>query len=188
MKFNIEIKGIAPLLMHKFSESAITGPRGQRKGDSEKTKEEKIEAATPYLYVDAKKKLVQPGIHIEMAMAKAATDFRLSGAGKKSYKEIIQSACFIDEEYIPHKNQKWIVDARAVVNASTGGRVMSYRPRLDEWCLAFTLEVLDDRADPRVIKEILAAAGLRKGIGAYRPRFGRFEVSKFQELKGKNKK
>lgn len=185
MKFNIEIKGIAPLLMHKFSESAITGPRGQRKGDSEKTKEEKIEAATPYLYVDAKKKLVQPSIHIEMAMAKAATSVRLAGNGKATYKEIVQSACFIDEEYIQHKNQKWTVDARSVVNQATKGRIMSYRPRLDDWCLNFTLEVLDDRADPRCIKEVLTIAGLRKGIGSYRPRFGRFEVTKFQELKGK---
>lgn len=180
MKFNVEIKGIAPLLMHKFSESAITGPRRPSKGDRGLSKEEKIKAAEAYLYLQGSK-LVQPSIHIEMAMAKAATEFRLAGAGKKTYKEIVQSACFIDGEYIPHKVQEWNVDARATVNQTTHGRVMTYRPRLDNWALEFAIEVLDDRADPEVIKSIIQSAGLRKGIGSYRPRFGRFEVTKFKQ-------
>jgi len=66
------------------------------------------------------------------------------------------------------------------VNPTTRGRKMCYRPRIEDWSLDFTLEVNDDRIDSDVVKQILETAGMQIGIGAYRPRFGRFEVTSFK--------
>ncbi len=181
MKFNVTIKGIAPLLMHRFSEDKLTRTK-RPSGDRVLTDKEKKESAEQFLYTHAKK-VVQPAAHIEGAMVKAATELKLGGSGKKTYKDLVKAGLFVFPEMIPHKNQKWTVDSRAVVNPTTRGRSMCYRPRLDTWELAFEMEVLDNRADPAAIKEILSLAGVRAGIGSYRPRFGRFEITKFTQVK-----
>ncbi len=181
MKFDIEIEGIAPLLMHRFAEEKLTKIKS-RSGDKVLTDEEKREQASQYAYF-SKNKLVQPAIHIEGALIKAATELKLSGSGKKTYKDLMKAAAFVTPEMIVHKNQDWTVDSRAVVNPTTRGRSMCYRPRLDKWSLSFTLEVLDERADASAVKEILTIAGLRNGIGSYRPKFGRFTVKTFTQVK-----
>lgn len=182
MKFDVAIKGISPILFHRFSEEKLTNVK-KKSGDSKLTEEEKKERAKEYLYYDSKKKICSPSSHIEGTMVKAASEIKLSGSGKKTYKDLIKATCFVFPEYIPHKNQKWEVDSRSVVNPSTGGRSMCYRPRLDDWELNFELQINDDRADEHAIKQILEIAGLQRGIGAYRPRFGRFEITKFKKVK-----
>lgn len=184
MKFDVKIKGIAPMLMHRFNEDKITGIRKQSGADKVMDEKTKREAASKFLFVH-NGKLVAPAVHIEGAMIRSASELRLAGAGKKTYKDLLKAALFVSPEQIIHKNQKWEVDGRAVVNPTTRGRSMCYRPRLEDWSLEFQIEVLDDRADPRAIHEILKLAGLRQGIGSYRPRFGRFEVISFKEVKSK---
>ncbi len=181
MKFNVTIKGIAPLLMHRFSEDKLTKVSA-RSGDRKLDDKEKRALATQFLYTH-KGKLAQPSVHIEGAMVKAATELRLAGSGKKTYKDLVKSSVFVFPEMIPHKNQAWDVDGRPVVNPTTRGRSMCYRPRLDSWELSFQVEVLDNRADPKAIEEIISLAGVRNGIGSYRPRFGRFEVTSFKAVK-----
>lgn len=182
MKFNVTIKGLAPLLQHRFSEEKLYRVK-KGGGDKRLTEAEKRESAKQFLYVDSKGKVAQPSSHIEGAMIKAATDVKISGGGKKSYKDLVKGAVFVFPEYIPHKNQAWDVDERAVVNPTTRGRTMCYRPRLEKWELNFDLEVNDDRADEHAIKQILEIAGAQRGIGSYRPRFGRFEITKFAKAK-----
>ena len=182
MKFNVRIKGIAPMLQHRFSEEKLTAIK-KKSGDKRLSDEEKRLSAEQYLYKDNKGNVCQPASHIEGAMVKAASSVGLAGAGKKTYKDLVKAGVFVFPEMIVHKNQEWGVDGRSVVNKTTGGRTMSYRPRLESWELEFTMEVNDDRADADAIKEVLTLAGMRQGIGAYRPRFGRFEVLSFVETK-----
>lgn len=181
MKFNVTIKGICPMLQHRFAEEKLINIR-KKSGDKQLDDKEKREIAKQFLYLH-NGKVCQPSSHIEGAMIKAGSSVGLSGSGKKTYKDLIKASCFVFPEYIVHKNQKWEVDGRSIVNQTTGGRAMSYRPKLEDWQLSFTLEVNDDRADKDAIKEVLTIAGLRNGIGAYRPRFGRFEILSFKETK-----
>lgn len=181
MKFKVAIKGIAPLLQHRFDPDKLTDIKKKR-GDKKLSDAEKRLLAEQFLYRSGKK-VVQPSSHIEGAMIKAATELRLSGSGKKTYKDLVKSSVFVFPEMIPHKNQDWTIDERAAVNPTTRGRTMCYRPRFEEWALEFEMEVNDDRADADAIKEILTIAGVRNGIGSYRPRFGRFEIVKFEEVK-----
>lgn len=179
MKYKVQIKGLCPLLQHRFSEDMLTKQK-KVSGDKKLDEDQRRLQAEQYVYLNKKNQLCQPASHIEGAMQKAASQFRLAGAGKKTYKELCKGGVFVFPELIPHDNQDWTVDSRSVVNPSTRGRMMCYRPRLDDWTLAFDLEVNDDRADEDAIKQILEHAGLYIGIGAYRPRFGRFEVTSFK--------
>lgn len=182
MKYNVTIKGISPLLQHRFSEEKLMSVK-KKTGDKKLTADEKKVVASQYLYLDNKGKVSQPASHIEGAMVKASTEIKMAGSGKKTYKDLVKGTCFVFPEYIPHKNQKWTVDERSVVNPTTRGRSMCYRPRIDDWQLSFELHVNDDRADDDAIRQILEIAGLQRGVGAYRPRFGRFEVVEFKKMK-----
>ena len=169
------IKGISPLLQHRFPNEE--NPEGKVK------KKKKVynaqEDAEKALYLNEKGKVCQPAIHIERAMAKAAVQITLEG--RKTYKDVINGGVYIYPELVPHKNQKWEIDRRPEVVQRA--RIMRARPILKEWELEFELHIVDDRAQIESIQEILRLAGLYNGLGDRRPRYGRFEVTRFKKRK-----
>jgi len=112
-------------------------------------------------------------------MVKASTDFKMTG--KKTYKDYVRAGIFIDEEEIILEPQKYEIFACPVVIQRA--RVMSWRPMFKKWSCEFTLEIADEMLDPTTIKEILIAAGRFKGVGDYRPDYGRFIVEEFKKVK-----
>ncbi|HUT62171.1 MAG TPA: hypothetical protein VNA25_30395 [Phycisphaerae bacterium] len=60
-------------------------------------------------------------------------------------------------------------------------RVMRHRPHIREWRLDFELLILEEETLPAAVANaILVKAGQTVGIGDYRPRFGRFTVTKWE--------
>lgn len=115
-------------------------------------------------------------------MAKAAVNYQIPGKRKKTYKDLVRTAVLIDPQAIPHVHQEWQIEngglgRPVIINRA---RVMRYRPQLDTWALEFTLSILDDELHSSVVFEILQDAGKRVGIGDYRPKFGRFQVVKWE--------
>lgn len=166
MIYTAHIRGTAPLLHHRY-------PMEDTKKVSSKKKEyDDMEQALLALYQTADGVPYQPAIHLEVALQQAAVDFVWKG--RKSFKDLFKSAVFITPERIPHKIAKWEIDKQPVV--VNKAKIIRCRPRFDEWELAFNLEVLEPDIEAETLRAILAHAGARKGIGDYRPRFGRFEV------------
>lgn len=62
-------------------------------------------------------------------------------------------------------------------------RIVRARPRFDDWELSFQIINTDERIRKETLKQILSDAGRYFGIGDYHPRFGRFEVIKFEQIK-----
>jgi len=175
-KFLVCIKGIRPLLQNKFRPESIEGPSKKQVGSVKDVEpKEKL-----YTFDDGT--IYQPAEHILRAMYRVASNFKIRGRGKKTYKDIVLSQVFIEPECIPHKIQKWEVDERPVVIKATKGRIMRRRPLFPEWELEFTMTLGND-LPPETAKEILDYAGRYNGIGDYRPRFGLFIVTKWEELK-----
>jgi len=184
-KIKVRIEGTAPLLMNRFTESAgvdIQAKARKRSGSCLGPKER----AEELLYTipsGSKKTVAQPAEHFYACMVKAATNYRIGGKGKKTYKDLVKGCMDVYPELIPHVNQAWIVDSRPVVNPSTRGRVMRHRPRLENWALEFEIVSRDEQLGPAEIKQFLEYAGEYIGIGDYRPRFGRFRVASFKPEK-----
>lgn len=183
-KFHVVIKGIAPLLQarhlspeeEKEMLNRASNPKAKVK---DLTDEEQYDM---HAYKTAKGEFFQPSEMIEAAMTKAGTNFKLEG--KKTYKDLMKAGILIPQIEIVHKNQKFELDARWGRNKNTGGAVWVVRPRIDEWELEFDINLLqDERVEGDMVKEILSYAGLYVGIGAWRPKFGRFEVVSFKEVK-----
>ena len=174
-KVNVKIKGVAPLLQHRFP----LEEHGQNKSKSKKKVYDPKEEADKALYKN-KKGIYEPSEHVWGAMIKASTKFKFEG--KKTYKDIIKGGIVVEPDAIPLNRKDYDeIDARAVVVQRS--RVVRWRPKFNKWELSFDILILDDdNLAPSTLKEILEEAG-KVGIGDFRPRFGRFQVTHFEEVK-----
>lgn len=190
-KLDVEIKGVSPLLQHKYTEAASEGPDVPTKEIG--TPDWSIEWYT-HMFTEGDY-LVQPARHIEGALIKAAALFRIKGQGKKTWKDTVNAYVRVSPENIIHHfegepvkrpsinlngdaSQHLSVDSRR----AKVGRAAILRHRLmvgEGWVLPFTVEVLDDQMRQEVLREIFDEAGRSKGISDHRPRYGRFQVVRF---------
>lgn len=179
MKFNVEIKGLCPMMQNKFDIDGFY--KKEKISMKEPTEKERKDMADKLMHKNDKGLPSIPASHIEGSMRRASTQFRLAGAGKKTYKELVSGGVFIFPDLIPISGGKdWKVDARMIKMNGKGANI-KYRPIFDKWSVSFEMEVNDNRAEPEMIKQILEHAGSYIGVGSYIPRFGRFEVTKFKE-------
>lgn len=73
-------------------------------------------------------------------------------------------------------------DERSFINTA-GSRSLTRRPIITvPWRLSFIVQVTDNQFDSSKIKELFEVAGLRCGVGAYGPTFGRFVITRWQVL------
>jgi hypothetical protein len=164
------IEGIVPLLFNRFSEDvgSATPPRKKSYDDREE--------ALKRLYLTEDKQIYTPAEHLDRSMQNASVNFKYSG--RKTFKDYFKAAVFARPDAIVHKNQEWVIDKRPVV--IKGARIMRVRPKLEQWGLDFDIEVWDSSIEKKNVNEILAYAGRFVGIGDYRPKFGRFIVTRFE--------
>jgi len=168
-QISIKIKGIAPLIMNQFNSEVPEAKRSKRVYVPE-------EEAKRRAYYSKDGKLYLPGMQFKASMIRAASDFKM--AGKKTYKDYIKSGIFIKEDEVILDQQEYVIHAEPVVIARA--RVMKWRPKIEEWSCSFTIDVVDEMIDKKVLKEILETAGKYKGVGDHRPEYGRFEVVEFK--------
>jgi len=174
--FDVEIEGTRPMLMH--STAGMLKPR-----DSRGAKPTPEQAAQDALYKDKDGNVVLPALNILATMKAAASDFKVGGKGKKTFKQYIDSGIDVLPELPPLTYESWEIDARPVVIQRA--RIIRARPKFDSWSLKFQIKVidpllLDANHGGSILREILEAAGRHKGLGDFRPRFGQFRVLKFE--------
>lgn len=175
LKIQVTVEGISSLLQNRFPEEEHPENETKKKKKVYVSKDE----AESKLYKNKAGKICQPARHFEACLIKSAGNFKFEG--KKTYKEPFKGGIFINPEMIPHKYPKFEVDRQPVVIQRS--RIMRSRPRFDKWELSFEIEVIDDRIDEHIVKEILNYAGLYVGIGDVRPRYGRFRIKSFKAIK-----
>jgi len=179
-KFEVTIEGSTPLLQNRFLGAEETG---QTKKKSKTTQENNVED-TVYKLPDGT--VYQPAECIRQAIIESGKAFK---KGKSNLSKTFASFVMVSPDAIPHINQEWTTDRRAVVIPSTKGRVMKNRAKFENWSLKFTVTILDDNeVDKQTIHDALEYAGHYIGIGDYRPQkkgmYGRFIVSSIEEKEG----
>lgn len=182
MKINIKISGITPLLMHKFNEDHLTPNKASNKNLTPR------EIADQFAYKDEMGRLYFPGNNVFSCIVDAGKFFK-SGKNKITTvrSSLIPAFCSIGQEVIYFEQKDYEVDSRSCVNPSTGGRIMTHRPRLDSWSLMFDIIVDEFNINERLLREIVDAAGVRCGLGSYRPNrkgtYGKFKVVEWKIVK-----
>ena len=193
-KINTSIIGTAPLLQHKFSDPTL---QGLMKGASKRTGSPDYSLEwMETMYQAADGLLFQPATHIEGSLVKAATSFKIKGARGKTWKDAFRAYVYVTPDEIPHLYDGQPIEApgkelMAEPNSHLSVSIMRVkvqraavaRARLQiaiGWQLDFIIEVHDEQARPEVVEEVLIEAGRAVGIGDYRPRYGRFDVARFE--------
>ncbi len=179
---DVEIEGIAPLLQNNIDGSAEQMARkGKRSTGGVKDNPEewkgkiyKIEGG-----------LGHPGGAIDSALVKAARDFKADK--RRSMADVVKAICYVNEPFLTlvGKSEPDSINRASVVNPHTKGRGFIYRPLFETgWKASFSLTISDlEMTSIDQIKEILDHAGRRIGIGDWRPKFGRFFISRFETRK-----
>lgn len=180
---HITVEGLPPgLLMHRFSEKSEAEEEVRAIREDRGTTRERAEQVA---YRDDNGNLYAPSTWFFRSMIEVGA-YRKQRGSRKSMKYIIPAAVVIPADVVnlTDINGKPItdfeVDARPVVIPSTKGRIMCYRPRIEEWRATFPMEVDTTIIGVDDAHQLLEDAGRRQGVGDFRPQtkgpFGRFQI------------
>lgn len=182
-----KITGTTPLLCNCFNDTAQIAASGRSKSSLIGDKGSPRAQAEQKLYLGVNGDLMIPQPNMFRCLIDAGKYFKSGKSKVTTIKSSLIPACVeITGVEIPiiHK-EPWEVDTRAVRIPSTGGRILCYRPKFNDWSLSFTMCLDDDVMTSELLREILDAAGKRIGLGDFRPDckgpFGKFVVTHWEE-------
>ena len=189
MEIQVEIQGVTPVIMNRFTDAAqISATSGSRSSIANDEKEPRDDAEER-LYVDDKGTPIFPGVNIFQAIISGGRFSKLGKSKVTTLKtSLIPAAVSILEEAVPIQSTGgWKVDTRPIRIPSTGGRILRHRPCFDDWKVKFTLRVDEKMISQKMIREIVDNTGARIGLFEYRPEckgpFGRFVVTNWKASK-----
>lgn len=180
-KSQIQIKTISPYLQARFSEQAKDELLKDAKKSITRSVKEADEQWIRFSYFDEAGYYI-PTIQIEMAIQKAAKQFKMKSARSSCY-NFARANLFVegDKTYIGRKEPDEL--ETSYPSTKLGMRVRNLHPKFNEGLkVDFVLQCLDDNFSDDIIKNMIEEAGRTSAIGARRPKYGRFEVIKFKKL------
>lgn len=182
----VEIRGVTPLLIHRFGEAAE---------QAKSTRRVMVDSVDPRAEAEKVAYIADDGTYyfnafsIPACMGNAGSNHKSRGS-RKTLRFVVPSAVRVMTDRITIMNgagpaKSFEVDARPVTIPATKGRVMRYRPRFDCWGAQFLLHINEDLLSIENAHQLLNEAGMQYGIGDFRPEkrgpFGTFRVTKFEE-------
>jgi hypothetical protein len=167
------LEGKATFLFNRFTEKARPGKLRA---------EELLEEATRRVYRDPDTQaLVLPGWNIKKCFMDGA---RLGDVkhGKKSIVPYLQALLIVEGDgQFGRVDYDGLHICQGRIPPRTGPMVTLYRPKLDPgWTLTFRLLIADTTIHPDTLRQIINFAGLLAGLGAWRPEYGRFLLTRFE--------
>jgi hypothetical protein len=186
MIIRVEIRGVTPLLIHRFGEQAEQAKKTRR---IEARVRDPREEATKAAYIAKDGTFYFSAFSIPNAMGSAGSNHKATGT-RRTLRFTVPSAVRVMTDTITILNgdgpaKAFEVDSRPVTIPATKGRIMRHRPRWDVWGAKFELDLDSDVLSPEMANQLLNEAGTSIGIGDFRPEkrgpFGRFRVVAFDE-------
>ena len=167
-----EIQGVSPLLMHAYPLQPVEGLE----------KMSAAEQAEASAYRDPESKgLYLPGVNVQRSLVAAATFSK--GKGRASLQKTVAASVFVAPERIDLGVKDYVIDSRPVVIASTRGRIVRHRPRLDTWACEFKIEFDELLVTEAQLRRVVDDAGRLVGLLDFRPAckgpFGRFMITRW---------
>jgi hypothetical protein len=162
------IEGTAPILFNRpYTEPSSTKTEETRKATAAR---ERVYTGPDGLYIPAwtfKKMLSVDGA------TRAGLKIKRTGLSK-----YLLAALFMDgDPLFGVKEADGLNEVWGRVPPRTGAMVKIWRPQLNTgWHLSFGFSIVDDLVEESQVKEALEVAGLKVGLGGWRPEYGRFIV------------
>src|SRR6516162_700220 len=188
MWIDIKIQGRTPLILNRFTDAAAlaatSGTRGSSAAGDRGTPREIAESRV-YRDGQGRVSIAQP--NVLRCLGDGGSFHKIGKKQVTTQKSSLVYACLdVAGVMIPIKHkQPWVVDTRPIVIPSTGGRILAYRPRFDDWELSFEVELDTDTIGVKLFRSIVDDAGKKIGLGDFRPSkkgpYGRFVVIHWAE-------
>ena len=179
---DVVVKGVCPLIMNQLSPESYgqDTPKKSKKGSDHTSPEAREKEFNLAMYKNSKGKLYQPAEHFEKSLEIAGNQFKFTG--RQTYGKLICAGIVIEPNEIIHKNQKVERLLKFVrIPPKTGAKVLKCRAILPTWELEFKINVINDSINFDTLGQVLEYAGSYVGVGDWRPKYGRFEVTKFKK-------
>ena len=197
MRYQIEIKGITPLIMHNgaagldtrspanLEKAEIAKKRGTNRTEADDIRLRELETETS-LWVNGNGRPTVP----EAAMRSVIE----TGARKLKQGPQVREGLVVDsvDEFIyDHSLGTTVAELIKTVQfvapvVVQRARILRTRAKFDEWGLRFRVEVDDELVDKGQLERWLDIAGRRIGLGDWRPEksghYGRFEIVSIEAM------
>lgn len=176
---NVVVKSKCPMMHNNPDGSEALKDRGKVDYNDPKIQKIIFNAAS---YHDKKGKYYIPSTHFEKVIELAGSRFKFQG--KLTYNSIVKGGIIVlPTEIYFDKGIKPTMDIRwgRIPPGPKGALVKLIRPYFEKWSAKFQIDVLNDAIDFDTLHKILMYAGGYIGIGAWHPKFGRFDVVKFEQ-------
>lgn len=181
----VEIRGVTPLLIHRFGEEAEQQKKSRR---IEMKQRDPREEAQRNAYIATDGTYYFSAFAIPNAMGSAGANHKATGT-RKTLRFVVPSAVRMAKDTVTILNgvgaaKTFEVDSRPVTIPATKGRILRHRPRFDVWGARFEFLLDDELLSADMAHQLLNEAGTSIGIGDFRPEkrgpFGTFRVVKFE--------
>lgn len=196
-EINCTFTGLVPMMQDRFFNPKETDAgRGVKKGGKqwEKELELKLHKDKKGVYVPADNiRMMLIGNRFRPGAAKILGSYIEKGKATQ-YLSLCKSCIWVlgTEDLLkvyiePRRKTYDDYDERSFINA-TGSRSLTRRPLITlPWSLTFIIQVTDDNIHESKVKEFFEVAGLRCGVCAYGPTFGRCIITEWEVVEKKDK-
>jgi hypothetical protein len=171
-RVSVSIKGMSPLLMHRFPMVPVEGLQNMP------PEEQAMHAE--YRDPDTKELFI-PGPAVQQCLVAGAT--YVKGKGRGSAQKVVAASVLVMEERLGLGVKTYEIDSRPVVISATQGRIIRHRPKLAEWAVSFTITYDEKLLKEVDLRKVVDNAGSMCGLLDYRPSkkgpFGRFIVTEW---------
>lgn len=176
---DIRIRGVSPILFHRWSVEGVEAKAAAPKGSAEK----KTDDWESYLYRDADGMICIPTEYLRMACIEAARYRQDPRSPRKSARDLYKAGLVSITDLVSTgvKEPDYLDRRRACVMRAGVTRT---RPALSAgWECSFTLMVqVPEYIPPETLATVVSDAGRLSGLGDFRPSYGRFVVTGFTVL------
>src|SRR3990167_1766729 len=176
-RIRFRIKGIAPILFHRFTEKAASDVDSGATG-GKLPAEAKLAEAMDAVYRNGEG-LYLPACNLEPCLVMGARKAGLK-RGRASLAPFLEATVFCEERELPFgvKEPDAIHEVRGRRPPKTGGAMIIRRPLLKEgWQVSGHLLITDDYQPPEQVRQALEAAGMVVGLWGWAPHQGRVFVA-----------
>lgn len=188
----ISITGRTPLLCNRFTEEAARkATSGAKTAMAAGGRGTPREQAEPKLYLDNDGAIVIPTPNIFRCIIDAGKFFKAGKSKVTTIKSSLIPACLEvtantkdGVTILIEHSEPWEVDERPVRIPATGGRILCYRPKFNDWALTFGLDLDEEVISNQLLYDVIECAGKRIGLGDFRPDrkgpFGKFKITNWE--------
>lgn len=169
-RWRFGLQGISPIKFDRFLiEPTPKTPKGF------------LEQAKRKVYRNEKEELCIPVPAIEAVLRKATQDSRFKKSNKKEREQEIRAYVRVKPLLLTLKKKDYDEIAVDIVTRPGGKKVPTYRPLVKEWqCEG---EIGFRNLDEKYIEELLMIGGDVYGLLGDRPKYGRYIVTLWEEIK-----